>query len=45
LLGFFDGDSLIVLNHAFSKKTRKTPAGAISLAENRKRDYLRRKKR
>ncbi|HOO78367.1 MAG TPA: type II toxin-antitoxin system RelE/ParE family toxin [bacterium] len=45
LLGFFDGASLIVLNHAFSKKSRKTPAGAINLAENRKRDYLRRKKR
>jgi len=45
LLGFFDGASLIVLNHAFSKKSRKIPAGAIALAENRKRDYLRRKKR
>ncbi len=45
LLGFFYGARLIVLNHAFSKKTRKTPAGAIVLAENRKRDYLRRKKR
>lgn len=45
LLGFFDGARLIVLNHAFSKKTQKTPAGAIALAENRKRDYLRRKKK
>jgi phage-related protein len=45
LLGFFDGPRLIVLNHAFQKKTQKTPAGAIALAENRKRDYLRRKKR
>jgi phage-related protein len=45
LLGFFDGARLIVLNHAFSKKTRKTPAGAIALAEIRKRDYLGRQKR
>ncbi|MDP8236561.1 MAG: type II toxin-antitoxin system RelE/ParE family toxin [Candidatus Erginobacter occultus] len=44
LLGFFDGARLIVLNYAFSKKTRKTPAGAIALAESRKRDYLGRKK-
>jgi len=36
---------LIVLNHAFQKKTQKTPAGAIILAKKRKRDYLRRKKR
>ncbi|MFH1037340.1 MAG: type II toxin-antitoxin system RelE/ParE family toxin [PVC group bacterium] len=44
LLGFFDGPRLIVVNHAFQKKTQKTPAGAIALAEKRKRDYLRRKK-
>lgn len=45
LLGFFDGARLIVLNHAFSKKTQKTPARAVGQAESRKRDYLRRKKR
>ncbi len=45
LLGFFDGASLIVLNHVFSKKSQKTPARAVALAESRKRDYLRRKKR
>ena len=45
LLGFFEGPRLIVLNHAFQKKTQKTPAGAITLAEKRKRDYLRRNKR
>jgi len=45
LLGFFDSSRLIVLNHAFQKKTQKTPTGAIALAEKRKRDYLRMKKR
>jgi phage-related protein len=44
LLGFFEGPRLIVLNHAFQKKTQKTPTRAIDLAEKRKRDYLRRKK-
>ena len=45
LLCFFDSSRLIVLNHAFQKKTQKTPTGAIALAEKRKRDYLRRKKK
>ena len=40
LLGFFDGDDLIVLNHAFQKKTQKTPMRDIRQAEQRKRDYL-----
>ncbi|WP_422132876.1 type II toxin-antitoxin system RelE/ParE family toxin [Endozoicomonas sp. ALD040] len=43
LLGFFDGSSLIVLNHAFQKKTQKTPSKAIRLAEKRRRDYLNRR--
>jgi len=45
LLGFFDGPRLIILNHTFQKKTQKTPTRVIALAEKRKRDYLRRKKR
>ena len=44
LLGFFDGDNLVVLNHGFQKKTQKTPAKDIKLAEQRRRDFLRRKK-
>ena len=44
-LGFFDGARLVVLSHAFQKKTQKTPRQAIRLAEERKRDYFRRKKR
>lgn len=43
LLGFFDGDDLVVLNHGFQKKTQKTPMKAIRLAEQRRRDYLNRR--
>ncbi len=43
LLGFFDGDNLIVLNHGFQKKTQKTPARDIKIAEQRRRDYLQRR--
>jgi phage-related protein len=43
-LGFFDGRTLVVLSHAFQKKTQKTPQQAIRLAEDRKRDYFRRNK-
>lgn len=43
LLGFHDGDNLIILNHGFQKKTQKTPAADIKLAENRRKDYLRRR--
>lgn len=45
LLGFHDGSELIVLSHAFQKKTQKTPRKAIQLAEERKLDYFRRKKK
>lgn len=43
LLGFLDGVSLIILNHAFQKKTQKTPVREIRVAEQRKREYLARK--
>jgi phage-related protein len=42
ILGFFEGERLIVLNHAFQKKTQKTPKQAIKIAEQRKREYLKR---
>jgi phage-related protein len=45
LLGFFDGAKLVVLSNAFQKKTQKTPRKAIEVAEERKRDYFRRKKK
>jgi len=43
VLGFLDGAELVVLNHAFQKKTQKTPPKEIRIAEKRKRDYLARK--
>jgi phage-related protein len=43
-LGFFDGRKLVVLSHAFQKKTQKTPRQAIQLAEERKRAYFSRRK-
>lgn len=43
LLGFFEDNNLIILNHGFQKKTQKTPAQDIALAESRKKDYLKRK--
>ena len=43
LLGFFDGSRLVVISHAFQKKTRKTPRHVIQVAEERRRDYFRRK--
>jgi len=44
LLGFFDGRELIVLTNSFQKKSQKTPRGEIRLAEERKADYLSRRK-
>jgi len=43
ILGFFQEGNLIVLNHAFSKKSQKTPRKEIEIAEQRRKDYLRRK--
>lgn len=43
LLGFFDGGTLVILASAFTKKTRRTPPAEIRLAEERRRDYFRRK--
>ena len=43
MLGFLDGTDLVILNHAFQKKTQKTPPKEIRTAEKRKRDYLTRK--
>ena len=42
LLGFLHGTRFVVLNHAFRKKTQKTPQADIRLAEQRKTEYLRR---
>lgn len=43
LLGFFDGHLVVVLVHGLRKKSQKLPKHAIALAQERKRDYFRRK--
>ena len=45
LLGFLYGPRFVVLTNGFAKKTRKTPPKEISLAEQRKREYLNRSKK
>lgn len=44
LLGFFEGDNLLILTSGFTKKTQKTPPSEIALATTRKEDYLARKR-
>jgi phage-related protein len=44
LLGFFDGSELVILNHAFTKKTQKSPKKEIKIAESRKTDYFSRRR-
>ena len=44
LFGFLDGYDLVVLNHAFTKKTQKVPKKEIKLAEQRKKDYFARRR-
>ena len=39
LLSFFDGGNLIVVAHGFTKKTQRTPAKEIAIAERRRCDY------
>ena len=43
ILGFFDGKDLVVLNHAFTKKSKKIPKKEIAVAEKRKRNYFKQK--
>jgi phage-related protein len=45
ILGFLEEKHLLVLNHAFQKKTQKTPKKEIAVAEARKRDHLLRGRR
>lgn len=44
LLGFWEAGRLVILTHGFAKKTQKTPAREIALAEQRKRDHENRRK-
>jgi len=43
LLGFMDGGTLVVLTNGFVKKSQKTPAQEIALAEKRKKEYEKRR--
>lgn len=43
LLAFYDGPTVVILAHGFQKKTQKTPRQFISVAQERKKDYFRRK--
>lgn len=43
LMGFFAGARLLVLTSGFSKKTQRVPRREIQLAEERRRDYLKRR--
>jgi len=45
LLGFFQGRELIILTNSFQEKSQKTPQGEIRLAEERKADHLKRRKK
>lgn len=44
LLGFMDKGNLVVLTNGFAKKSQKTPASEIELAQQRKTDHLNRGK-
>ncbi|MFV9690362.1 MAG: type II toxin-antitoxin system RelE/ParE family toxin [Desulfobacteria bacterium] len=44
LFGFFDGNDMVVLSHAFTKKTQKIPNKEIKIAEKRKKDYFSRRR-
>jgi len=43
ILGFYTGNSFVILTNGFQKKTQETPRSEIELAESRKRDYLKRR--
>ncbi len=43
-LGFFDNGDLIILTNGFQKKTQETPKHEIKLAEQRKKEFLNRRK-
>ena len=40
ILGFLDGKNLLILNHAFTKKSQKIPEKEIAVAEKRKHNYF-----
>jgi len=40
---FFEGNSVVILTHGFTKKTQKTPQQEIERAETYRRGYLKRR--
>ena len=38
-LGFFHNENIIIVNHAFIKKTQKTPIKEIKTAQSRREDF------
>jgi phage-related protein len=42
ILGFFDTDRSFVLTNGFAKKSQKTPSTEIKLAQDRKKEHLKR---
>jgi phage-related protein len=44
ILGFYDKEKFIVLTNGFAKKSQKTPKKEIELAQERKREYIKREK-
>ncbi len=44
LLGFLEGETLVILTNGFAKKTQKTPVNEIEVAVARRREYLERKR-
>ena len=45
LMGFFDEGTFIILTNGFMKKSQKTPKVEIALAEKRKKDFIKRKRK
>ena len=45
ILSFFDGAKLIIACHGFAKKNQKVPQKEILIAEQRKNDHFRRKRK
>jgi len=43
ILGFLDDKDLVILNHAFTKKSQKIPQKEINNAETRKIQYFKQK--
>ena len=45
LMGFIDEGTFIILTNGFMKKSQKTPKVEIALAEKRKKDFIKRKRK